>query len=236
MPNSRSFQQFKEALEMAEELLKLEQQYRNPPRQNEQKAVRGLRGAAAVLMVAAFENFLRESMEEHLSKLSQNNLKLQFQKLPDKFRISSVYNSLDRAMKGPPFQEAPPKIDRLADIERICKVIISGQVDPSVFIDTGGNPSPKNIKVLYSNIALENIFSRVRPKFDRKWGKPEAFSFVEDKLQEVVNRRHVVAHTADALKITRGNLREALRFLEILAHVLDMELEDHIKHLVKLCT
>ncbi len=63
--------------------------------------------------------------------------------------------------------------------------------------------------------------------------KPEAQSFVEDKLQEIVNRRHVVAHTADALKITRGNLKESLRFLEILAEVLDAELDNHIKTATK---
>lgn len=169
MPSSKSFQQFEEALEMAEELLKLENAYNNPPRQNEIKAVRGLRGAAAVLVVAAFENFLREMMEEHLSELSSRNLKLQFHKLPEKMRVSNIYNSLDRAMKGPQYQESKPKSERITDIQRVCGIIITGSIDPLVFCDTGGNPNPKNVKLMFSNVACENIFVRVRTKFERKW-------------------------------------------------------------------
>ncbi len=221
---------------MAEELLKIESSYSNPPRVHEVKAVRGLRAAGAVLVVAAFENFLREDMEEHLSELSNLHLKLQFHKLPDKIRVSSVFNSLDRAMRGPAYQEAPPKVDRIADIEKVCKKIIAETIDPRVFSDTGGNPNPKNIKAMFSNIALDNIFVRVRPKFDRKWPKPEAHTFVEDKLSEIVNRRHVVAHTADALKITRSSLKESIKFLTVLAFVLDTELRDHVKMLIKICT
>ncbi len=221
---------------MAEELIKIESTYNNPPRASEIRAVRGLRGAASVLVVAAFENFLRECMEEHLSELSHLHLKLQFHKLPDKLRVSSIFNSLERAMKGPLYQETIPKVDRLTEIERVCKIIIAGNLDPQVFSDTGGNPNSKNVKSMFSSVALDNIFIRVRPKFDRKWGKPEAHTFIENKLDEIVNRRHVVAHTADALKITRSNLKESVRFLKILASVLDVELREHIKNLIKLCT
>lgn len=236
MAFSEAFQQFKESLGMAEELLKIEQnQHHNPPRANEQKAVRGLRGGAAVLLVAAFESFLRQVMEERLSEISSQHLKLSMQKLPDRMRVTHVYGSLERAMKGPPFQPAIPKAQRLIEIDRVCKIIIAGNIDPRTFSDTGSNPNSKNVKAMFSNIALEDILVRIKPAFDRKWKKPTAHTFIADKIDEIVNRRHVVAHTADALNITRSDLRESVRFLEVLASVLDLELQNHIKSLIQMC-
>jgi hypothetical protein len=237
MPYSQAYRQFEDGLAMAQELLKLEKRlYHNPPRTDEQSVVRGLRGATAILVIASFEGFLRQAIEEHLSELTSHRHIISLTRLPDKLRVNNVYFCLDRAMKGPLYQEPLPRVQRLDDIDRACKVIISGDIAPKVFCDTSGNPNSKNLRVLFSNIALEDITNRIKSKFDKKWGKPTSKTFIDDKLNEVVNRRHVVAHTADALNISRNDLRESIRFVHMLAQLLDAELSSHISHLIKTCT
>ena len=139
MPDSIALMAFKDSVSMAEELLKIERNYNNPPRLSEQKPVRGLRGAVAVLIVASFEQFLKQSIEEHLSKLTIHPA-VHFSVLPDRMIVCHVYNTLDRAMKGPLFEEPPPRRARINDIDLACRKIVSGIVNPEAFIVTGGNP------------------------------------------------------------------------------------------------
>src|SRR5262249_21151102 len=53
-------------------------------------------------------------------------------------------------------------------------------------------------------------------------------TFVPDKLNEIVQRRHRVAHTGAALDITRSQLNESLKFLPILSTWLDAQLRSHV--------
>ncbi len=229
MSNSRAFLQFKESLTMAEELLRIEKDnYHNPPRQSEQKAVQGLRGGAVVLMVAAFENFLRQAFEERLSELTIHPV-IPFDKLPEKMRVNCVYLTLDHAMKGPPFQEALPKAQRLPEIDRACRMLVYQSVNPAVFSNTGSNPNSKTVKSMFSNIGIEKIFESIGDSFENQWQvRGVAHTFITDKLDEIINRRHVVAHAANALNIARSDLNESLKFLKIIAHLLDSQLKEHV--------
>src|SRR5207249_5356140 len=56
-----------EALQMVDGLLSLESRFPDPPSDADAKVVRGLRGGAAVLMVAAFEEFMRSAIRDHLT-------------------------------------------------------------------------------------------------------------------------------------------------------------------------
>lgn len=234
MATSNALSEFKESLSIAEELLDVDKKnYHNPPRLNQQKAVQGLRGGAAVLMVAAFEYFLRQSVEESLSDLTIQPVKIAFEKLPEKMRINSVFNTLEQALKGPAFEEPTLRIDRLVHIERACKLVLSGTINPLAFTNTGSNPNSKSIKLMFSDLGVKDIFGLIKPKFERKWGKPVAQTFISDKLDEIVNRRHIVAHTANALSISRSDLKESIRFLKILAALLDGEISIHIREIFK---
>jgi hypothetical protein len=229
MSESQSFQQFVGSLQMAEELLRIEKDlYPNPLRQGAQKAIQGLRGGAVVLTVAAFENFLRTAFEEYLSLLSKNShlgSNIAFEKLPEKMRVSCVYFTLEQAMKGPPFQEAPPKVQRLTDIHKACRMLISEILDPRVFSNTGSNPNSKTVTLMFSNLGIQKVFDLIKIRFEQQWNKPIADGSIADTLDEIVRRRHVVAHTADALNITRAELKESIRFLKIVAKLLDAELK-----------
>ncbi len=233
MSASIAFSEFKESLSMAEELLKIEKNnYNNPPRVTELKPVCGLRGGVAVLVVAAFENFLKDCIEEYLSKLTTHPPVLSAF-LPDKMRICNTYNTLERAMKGPLFGDRPVKKDRLIDIEMACKKIFSGIINPAAFNETGGNPNVNCVKLMMKDMDIDDIFGRIKNKFEIKWKKPVAHTFIEDKLNEIVNRRHLVAHTANALNITRGQLNESIKCLKILAEIIEIEVKNKTTQLLR---
>lgn len=228
MPQSKAYTQFIESLAITAELLKIEKSnYPNPLRQDSQKAVQGLRGGAIVLTVAAFENFLRRAFEEHLSSLSKSS-NISFAKLPEKMRVSCVYFTLEYAMKGSPFQEAAPKVQRLSDIDRACKMLIAEFVDPAVFSNTGSNPSSKTVNLMFSNVGVQKVLDNIKDRFEHRWGNSITHTFISDKLDEIIQRRHVIAHTADALNITRTEIKESIKFLKIVASLLDIELRKHI--------
>lgn len=233
MTESLALIQFRSSLQIAEELMRIERNsYGNPPKLAEQRAVEGLRGGAAVLMVAGFERFLRRSVEEHLATLTTKPFKVPFDELPAKMKVHSVFTTLEHALKGAPYEAPRKKIDRLADIEDACKAVLSGSVNPQAFSSTGGNPSAGTVKEMYSLVGITDVFGKIKPSFEARWKKPEAHTFIMDKLNEIVNRRHVIAHTADALKVGRSDLREATRFLEILAESLDEEIEKYVADLI----
>lgn len=229
MPPSIALRDLKDSLVIADELLRIERRdYHNPPRANEVKPVQGLRGAAAVFVVAAFEQFLRAAIEEHLTKLGKIS-PASFQTLPDDIRINSTYRTLEYAMKGYPHASQKPRKDRLGDINQACKIIIAATVAPSAFSNTNGNPNSNTVRQMLSDCDINDIFGIVHNDFVRKWRAPIAHTFIRDKLDEIVQRRHLVAHTANALNISRSQLKESLKFLRVLSELIDVQLGKKIK-------
>lgn len=235
MNSSKSFDQFLISIASAEELLNIERShYSNPPKSEHIKAVCGLRGGAAVLMVAAFENFLRQVFEECLIELSLPHVNIEFHKLPDRMQVQSIYASLEMASQGPKYQESK-KIDRLSAIERACRVILSNKINPEAFCETKSSPNSKTVGDMFKNVDISDIFVVIKPAFEKKWKKAVAHTFLPDKLDEIVQKRHVVAHTADALNLERRDLKDACRFLKILALVLNNQLQSHVAKTIKSC-
>ncbi len=233
MPRSRAFYDFIDSLQLSKELLKLERSYRNPPPEKDRKIVQALRGSASVLMVASFEYFLRQIVEERLTYIAQNSSEISFDKLPQKIQICNIFNTLEQATKGRPFQDIKPKIDRIPEIKQACSLIIGETINPSAFNNTGSNPNSKTVNQIYKDVGINKIFEIINERFEKKWCKPIPLRFTIDKLDEIINRRHIVAHTADALNITRGELKESIRFLKILSELLDYELEKYIIKVIK---
>lgn len=235
MARSKALTSFKTSLTLAQELLRIERQTcKNPPRTQEQKTVEGLRGGACVLMVASFEQFLKDSVEEYLGKLFSGTKKPHYEKLPTKLIIHNTFTTLKHATKGKPSEEAKKQIDRLPDIAVACQLVVTKQINPDAFTATGGNPNPDTVKQMCSSLGMKDVFGSIQGAFVRKWGKPVSHTFLVDKLKEVVNRRHVVAHTANALNVSRSDLRESLRFLRILAETLDTAIGKHIASVKRL--
>lgn len=143
-----------------------------------------------------------------------------------------MFTTLQHAMDRPPHGPRKKKTDRLPEIDNADRLIISGSINPAAFSVTSGNPNPGTIKGIFDSLGFTDIFGTIRNEFEVKWGKPESYSFIPDKLSEIVDRRHVVAHTANALNIIRTDLREAVRFLKILAELLDPHLKTHVEEIL----
>lgn len=224
--------QFKESLDLAGALKKLEKQhFPAVPRIDQQPFVKGLRGGAAVLMVAAFEFFLRKLFEDNISNLNSVPVFIDFGKLPRELRVKAVFAGLDRAMKGPRYGPKLSRNDRIPAVIDEAKLLINDHINPETFSETNSNPNGDTVAEKFKEVGLADVFAKIRPEFDRKWGSPEAENFVKDKLNEIVRTRNVVAHTTDTLNITRKSLNDAVKFLKILAEVLEKTLENHIRDL-----
>jgi hypothetical protein len=156
-----------------------------------------------------------------------------FDDLPEKMRVNSVFRSLERATRGRLSDLPQRRIHRMPHIRRAAGLIIDGVIDPEALSETGGNPSSEAVRDLFNQVGLDDIFGRIRVGFEMEWGKAEAHDFLQSKLDEVVNSRHRVAHRADALNISRGQLSEWPRFLRVLARLLDRELELYVDGLIE---
>ena len=120
----------------------------------------------------------------------------------------------------------------MPDIDSAARLVLSGSINPTAFSITCGNPSPATVKAIFDNLGFSDVFGTIRSEFETRWGRPEAHTFISDKLSEIVNRRQVVAHTANALNIGRSDLRQAVRFLRILAEILDKHINKYISEII----
>lgn len=221
MPETEALREFRRSLQAAEQLRRIDVKgYTDPPPSKHQRAVQGLRGGAAVMMVAAFEEYLRASHEEAMTRLTRGRRQLDFGRLPDALRVHSVFTTLETAMKGPRHKKTD-RLDRLLDIEQAARVVVSRTVNPAAFGQSGGNPSQDAVKEAFKATGVNDVFGQVKSDFDARWSAATHQTFIQEKLDEIVNRRHRVAHTADALNISRKDLAEAIRFLRVLGLVLD---------------
>jgi hypothetical protein len=151
------------------------------------------------------ENFLSEGFAEHLQGLVAVSPPLSFADLPDKLRLSSVFESLKFAMAGPRYGAPTDRAGRYADVIAAARRIVDERVDPRSLSYTAGNPSSERVGTMFKTLGVGEVLIQVRPQFDARWGKPESSTFITDKLDEIVNARHRVAHAADALA-SRGHI------------------------------
>lgn len=235
MARSKAYVDFRGSLEMAAELMHQDVRLtRDPPAFRQQSAVRGLRGGAAVLMVAAFEAFLDDLAAEKMDEVAAAARPVIFAKLPDELRVANVYLTLEGALRGPRYQQST-KLSRLGAIKSASALVARDAVNALAFGGTGGNPGQAAVKDLFKRVGITNIFDATRARFEQKWGVAVAVDFTRGKLDEIVQRRHRVAHRADALAISRVELREAERFLRVFAEVLDIETAAHVRRLYRTC-
>jgi hypothetical protein len=228
MVKSQAKSAFDAALLIVETLALLERNYVDPPRQTEMHSVEGLRAACAVLVVAAFEEFVKQCFIDQLGRL-QPHLAV-FEKLPEKLRTESVYKQLTFAMEGP-----GQRVDRMEKIQAASARVSRGEIHAESFSRTVGNPNSETITNMFRDVAMSSFFDVSRVRFEAAWKTPISQSFVKDKLDEIVRRRHQVAHSGRALNISRVDLKESIRFIKKLAIVLEAELKVHVRSVLTEC-
>ena len=226
MSSSQAYTDFLASLELAEALLTIESGFADPAPDAQRKAAEGLRGGASVLMVAAFENYLKELVEEHLDELTH---------VPVKFRIEDVpkdmlFSNLEYLVKANIKKRAPTKVQAYSDM---AKIIVAGVMYPDSFTEAvRSNPNSEKLKELFKRLGIREFFKTIKSDFDTLWGSPTADTFIGNYLDGILQRRHTVAHTAKALNISRVDLQESLRFLKHLGTVCDTYLAQHINKIL----
>jgi hypothetical protein len=183
-------------------------------------------------MVGGFEQFLVDVFQEHLEDLEGEPPPVTFSELPKELRINTVFASLTRALKGPRFQRTT-RAERLGGVIQAAERVVAENVDPAALAQTWGSPNSQRVEAMFKTIGLRKVFKGTRPAFDALWPKPESSTFVEDKLDEIVRARHVVAHTAEVLQIGRSDLQAWPSFLEVLATVLDARLDLYVSNVAR---
>ena len=231
---SPSLNAFKENLARARELARIERRlYKDPPRPSEVAAVEGIRAGASVLMVAALESFLRDRFAEFIDGLVNSKQHLAYAKLPSKLRVANTYNTLDRAMRGPLRGSSPGKASRLQAVKQAASLVHSDHLNPEAFGDSSGGPGKDKIQMLFKDAGLVNAFDILRPRFQTRWKLPIAHTYIQDSLEQIVDRRHKAAHGAAALTISRADITISIRFLAALAEAIDIELRAHQKRVAR---
>jgi len=171
-------------------------------------------------MVGLFESYLRRLFEEHLFELGEYNWAIPFNELPFAIQKTSVYSSLELSLKPPKYLKKKDKFDELAEITKVCQSISSGKVVSKGFGDTRNSANSELVREMFKRVGINEIFKNIENDFIFHWGCPISSSFIFNKLDEIVGRRHNVAH-GQILNIARNDLYESIKFLRILSLVLD---------------
>lgn len=230
---SKALIDFRASISIAQSLINEESRFPDPPPARNMQIVQGLRGGAVVLIVAAFENFLKELIEERLYIFTLVPLQFNVNNLPEEMIYHNLNQTLERSLKGP-FPINYKRSDKILGYRQASKVVIQETINLEVFSSLAkNNPNSKKVKELFKSLGIIDIFDTIKPKFDTKWGGPTAHTFISDTLDSIIQRRHEVAHTAKVLNVSRLDLHESVRFIQILATLCDEEFGRHIRKILK---
>lgn len=223
---------FKTSLTTAEQLILLEKSdYPDPLADNHRSIVNGLRGGAAVLMVASFEDFLSSLFKAASTNIEAQVNPFNFERLPSNLQTEATFTTLEAAMSNPVGQEVP-RFDRLPAIRAAASTVSEFKFSAAALSRTNSNPDSKTLGTMFKRLGLKDPLSLVDESFTRLWFKPEANTFFRDKLSEIVQRRHQVAHTGQALSVPLADLDVSIKFLEIAADAISGVLETHVNSII----
>ncbi|MCW3493888.1 HEPN domain-containing protein [Microbacterium sp. SSM24] len=225
--------EYRQSSAMVASLMTLESSYQDPPPIVDRSTVEGLRGGAVVLMVGAFEHYLKQSTSELLDSLNRATPPVVFSKLPLDLQAQAVYTGLESAMKAKSWDPIKDRTARLPGVIAAAAAVHSGVLLSADIANTAGNPNPEQLRSIYKVLGYPGVFAKIKSAFDREWGGPTASTFIEDTLDTVVSRRHAVAHTASILNISRTDLNQWHGFLNALVTVLDDTLTRHVKRIAR---
>lgn len=222
---------FRQSLAIAQALIALEATYPDPPSEAESLTVQGLRGGATVIMVASFEDYLESMFAEHLARFDGNPPPIALASLPMRIQQLGTFTTLRCALRGPRFQDTTRE-SRLPLVYAAVERLASGRIDPVAMSEMPASPSPENVESLFRAVGLPKVFARVTQQYEAIAG-PVAKTFLKDKLREVVATRHVVAHTGRALNVSRSKLTEWVDFLDVVAKLLDGEVDSLVTDVLR---
>lgn len=205
----------------------IENGYDDPPVSAFDAAVVGtLRAAVAVLMVASFEEFVRALFDEKLTLLTRTVSGHDLSAYHITLHLESILGGLSLALNGRP-SEKKRSLERRGDILALCGAIAGDQLVVEALSNVGSNPKGDRIVSMLERVGVEDVVNNLDKRYRKRFG-PCAKRFVVEKLNSIVNLRHSVAHTGQALLTSRVELDDNLVFLERAATVLEATLDDFV--------
>ncbi len=231
---SIAFREFQNSIAVADALLKREGKYNDPPTPRNRKVVLGLRGGAAILMVAAFENYLLEVSEERIGEMMDRIGRPCQRSCPVKLPENMIYHNCQKTFHklstGKYPIKNPSTTDRVYYYLQASQATINGEIDSKFFTQLAkNNPGPDAVKALFKSLGVMDIFGSIKVSFDTEWGSPTTHIFITDTLDTILKRRHAAAHAVAVASLSRQDLQNSLRFIKILVKLLDNELYKHFK-------
>ena len=211
-------------------LINLEAVYEDPPKPEERDTVAGLRGAIIVLVLASFEGFLGTLFEEELDRIVDAKVPLTF--YTEELQASAIFASLEHATKGDHSTRGMKRAERIPDLMAAARAVAIGAFVPRAMSSTQSNPNSDCVNRMFKAVGRLSVLREIGPLFELKWGIPVSVNHCVETLDALVLSRNRVAHTADSSHLLRTDLESSVRFIEVLAELLEADLKSHITGLI----
>ena len=220
---SRSYRDFERSLKRASKLRTIESgRYNDPPPPRQMVAVEALRGGAVVLMVAAFERYLRDAFEEYTEKIAHRAETTGHPKLDGALADSNDFNFVNWVIRDSR-QRKPTK---LSELRRAARLIAERHFIPESFSRTRANPGPDTVKELFKDFGVADAFSPIEGNLTAHHPSPFPTGFARDQLEAIIGWRNHIAHGGSALDIARADLEGWVAFMGALGRAVDNTLRD----------
>ncbi|MDV6374524.1 MAE_28990/MAE_18760 family HEPN-like nuclease [Deinococcus arenicola] len=226
-----------EGISFVDALISLESAYIDPPAPSDNDKVIALRGASLVLMVATFEDFLKQRMKEaikYIDSYTSDHRYYEFDNLPDRLIINHFYLTVQYASTGSGY-DGKKKAERIKDIKSAAIDIAANRLDAEAFAVTRGNPNPETLKELLKNIGISEVFDTLAPIYEIISNSKIAQTFIHDKLESLIKLRNKVAHTGKTTGIARKDVNDFRDFIYFLSLAIDEVLKNHCESVVLAC-
>jgi hypothetical protein len=157
--------------------------------------------------------------------------------IPKCIRYHNAYSVLDHAIKGRGLsnEELTDKVQRIEGIEEACKRVMKLQIEPAHFSETANNPGAVVLDKMCKNIGIFDVFARINRHIEDTRSIPVSKTYSRDKIDEIMNRRHLVAHTASVLNVSRLDLKMSLEFLGMTTDCLGQLVSKHVDDILSYC-
>jgi len=196
---SKAYREFIDALKQPESLLSIESRYSDPAPPPKRKAAEALRGGAAVLMVAAFENYLKDLVEEHIDELTHMPPRFKIENIPEEMVFSNLCKGQQHvahnwrrhlrvdALRDSGIRVGSSRVICVGLVRYLCNMLLPLTVFSNLeYLVTAATRKKKGVKVIAYNDMAKTIVSGVMssPSFtEAVRSNPNA-----DKLKEMFKR------------------------------------------------
>ncbi|MFC3835552.1 MULTISPECIES: HEPN domain-containing protein [Deinococcus] len=224
----------REGIALVDALIGLENTHQDPPPMADIEKVAALRGAAVVLTVAAFEDYVKLRVQEAVKYINthmSDHRTYDFKRLPIKLLTSHYFLTLQYATRGNGY-DGKKREDRIDDIHTAAIDIAANRLDPLAFSNTGGNPNPDTVSEMLKNLGIIDPFAQIKPIYETITTTPVAETYIKDKLDSLIKVRNIVAHSAKSGGIPRADVLQFRQFAENLSEALNTLLDKHCEAIV----